>query len=193
MGTFAIDWLNLREPVDHRSVNAVVRKCFTHAVAHHDALNIVDLGSGAGSNMRGLSPWLPQQQSWTLVDFDQSLLDAAAAQPRLRNVTVETHRSDLATADLSDIVARADVVTAAAFFDIASLDLVDRIVSATVAVVDGRVPVLAPVGSGYGTARELARRAERAGGFTGFRIGRRAVGSTGAVGSGSFGVLRALC
>lgn len=133
MGTFAIDWLNLREPVDHRSVNAVVRKSFTHAVAHHDVLKIVDLGSGTGSNMRGLSPWMAQHQTWTLVDFDQSLLDAAAAQPRLLNVAVETHRSDLATADIQDIVAGADVVTAAAFFDIASRDLVDRIVSATAA------------------------------------------------------------
>jgi len=48
------------------------------------------------------------------------------------------------------------------FFSL-SVDEVEKIVSTTVAVVDGRVPVLAPVGCGYGTARELVMRAERAG------------------------------
>lgn len=48
------------------------------------------------------------------------------------------------------------------FFSL-SVDEVEKIVSATVEVVDGQVPVLAPVGNGYGTAHELVVRAEHAG------------------------------
>jgi spermidine synthase len=76
---FALDWLALREPVDHAARNRVILAQVAAAFSDRDSVRVVDLGSGAGSTLRALAPHLPPGQSWTLVDNDADLLAAAAA------------------------------------------------------------------------------------------------------------------
>src|SRR5215510_5410508 len=77
MSGFSADWLDLREPADHRSRN---RKLALALAKHFDGwrpITVVDLGSGTGSNLRATAPLLGPEQHWTLVDIDTGLLDAA--------------------------------------------------------------------------------------------------------------------
>ena len=88
--SFSAEWLALREPADHAAVNIQVRAALTARFEKKDHIKVVDLGCGAGSNLRGTWSALPRWQSWTLVDYDQKLLDEA----RVRL----THWADRATA-----------------------------------------------------------------------------------------------
>lgn len=72
MSGFTAEWLALREPADRRARDAGLVERFAHGFAE-----IVDLGSGTGSNLRWLAPRLGAGQRWTLVDHDASLLGAA--------------------------------------------------------------------------------------------------------------------
>lgn len=84
MSGFSAAWLALREPVDHRSRNAILQNQvvnFLHqnVTAVPGLLHITDLGSGTGSNLRALAPHFGAMQCWTLVDYDADLLRAARA------------------------------------------------------------------------------------------------------------------
>jgi len=135
---FSAQWLDLREPADQRSRN---RKLERALATHFDGwrpLTIVDLGCGTGANLRALVPLLGPEQHWTLVDHDQTLLDAAAhrltswadgadwkdSQLALckgaKRITVAFRRADLA-ADLDGALGpSANLVTASALCDLAS-------------------------------------------------------------------------
>jgi hypothetical protein len=79
---FSADWLALREPYDAAArPAALVAMLRAHVVAGTAAtpLEIVDLGAGAGSNLRYLAPLLGGEQRWRLVDHDPRLLDAGVA------------------------------------------------------------------------------------------------------------------
>jgi len=127
---FSADWLALREPRDHASVNADLRKRVADLCATRRQMTIVDLGAGAGSNLRGLSPWLPFAQHWRLVDHDIGLLQRASRSTGDGPVQVTIHQADLHSADLDALLDGSDLVTAAAFFDLASDHLVERIARA---------------------------------------------------------------
>jgi SAM-dependent methyltransferase len=151
MSGFSAEWLALREPADERARNGEVATSLAARFALRDSIRVVDLGCGAGSNLRATSPLLPKRQHWTLVDYDETLL--AAARTALirwadvahehetgvleltsgeRNIHVEFRRVDLAAnidAALDGPVAP-DLVTAAAFFDLASADFIRRVVQA---------------------------------------------------------------
>jgi hypothetical protein len=78
--SFSADWLALREPFDtaaraERLVAALRGRLATGTVAA--PLPVVDLGAGAGSNLRYLAPRLGGVQNWRLVDHDAALLAAA--------------------------------------------------------------------------------------------------------------------
>ena len=77
MSGFDPAWLSLREPVDHRSRNAALLEAVAARFAGRDAIAVVDLGCGTGSNLRALAASLPRRQSWRLVDRDPALLGAA--------------------------------------------------------------------------------------------------------------------
>jgi len=79
---FSADWLALREPFDATAraallVDELARRLVPGST--EAPLEIVDLGAGAGSNLRYLAPRLRGAQRWRLVDHDAALLAAALA------------------------------------------------------------------------------------------------------------------
>ncbi|MEL6873038.1 MAG: class I SAM-dependent methyltransferase [Pseudomonadota bacterium] len=130
-GGFSADWLALREPVDHASVNHGLRMRLIEHLRGRDHLRICDLGCGTGSNYRGLAPDLsPARQSWTLCDIDPALLDVAAGTEPHDGTEVTTRQIDLNLADLAELAASADLVTASALFDVTSREVVSRVAEA---------------------------------------------------------------
>jgi SAM-dependent methyltransferase len=77
MSEFSPAWLALREPVDHRSRSLELAQALVARFQQRSELTIVDLGCGTGSNLRATAPLLTDAQSWTLVDHDRLLLEAA--------------------------------------------------------------------------------------------------------------------
>jgi SAM-dependent methyltransferase len=143
--SFSAEWLELREPADHAAVNPEVRAALAARFAGRGSIRIVDLGCGAGSNLRGTWSALPAKQHWMLVDYDPKLLTAA----RLRLVewadsatsqaddlhlakggktlTVTFREADLSTGDFAAVTAGADLVTAAALFDLVSIQGIEKL------------------------------------------------------------------
>jgi SAM-dependent methyltransferase len=149
--SFSAQWLALREPVDHRSVNQVLAARVADWFGTPDHISIMDLGCGAGSNLRGTWRLFGDSQHWTLVDYDPLLL--AAARTRLaawadeaseageelllvkdgKRLMVDFRRADL-NADLEKVLDwQPDLVTAAALFDLVSPSWIDRFVGALAA------------------------------------------------------------
>jgi SAM-dependent methyltransferase len=143
---FSADWLALREPfdTDARSTALAHQLRANLAVGSHAApLSVVDLGCGAGSNLRYLAPLLGGTQQWRLVDHDGALLDAAVATTRawaesrgarvelrgdvlhVRAVqfacSIECEQRDLAAAAQLELPERG-LVTAAALLDLVSAE-----------------------------------------------------------------------
>ncbi|WP_018861735.1 MULTISPECIES: hypothetical protein [unclassified Thioalkalivibrio] len=124
---FSRDWLALREPADHAArpesllgpLNDALAECAT-------PLQIVDLGSGAGSNLRYLAPRLVGPQHWTLMDHDADLL-AMIAEPD-GAVTIARQVTDF-SAGPPPIPHDTSLVTASALLDLVSADWLDRLVT----------------------------------------------------------------
>ncbi len=151
MTGFSADWLALREPADHRSRNRELANQLAARFAAREAIAVVDIGCGTGSNLRGTAPLLPARQTWTLVDYDPALLTAArrelaawaeASRTEGDELILEkdgkTIRVGFRQADLSaDLDAAlgpaADLITAAAFFDLASPAFIKRFANAVAA------------------------------------------------------------
>jgi SAM-dependent methyltransferase len=160
MSSFSTSWLSLREGADHRSRNSVLQgqvlKYLEQIGNLKDApLRIIDLGSGTGSNLRALAPLICHDQKWTLIDYDQLLLQAAREKlcawaddtanwktnnqsnndskiPPVtlvkNNYVIAVHflQKDLAN-DLQSVLSEpADLITAAAFFDLVALDWLEQ-------------------------------------------------------------------
>jgi SAM-dependent methyltransferase len=75
VSAFDAAWLALREPYDDAARSAALADRFATAVGN--APHLLDLGCGAGSNLRYLAPRLPGPQRWLCLDHDPALLDAA--------------------------------------------------------------------------------------------------------------------
>ncbi|HQS61558.1 MAG TPA: class I SAM-dependent methyltransferase, partial [Polynucleobacter sp.] len=158
MTSFSTDWLSLREAADHRSRNPFLQNQVLQYLEEigslkNDPIDIIDLGSGTGSNLRALAPLIQHSQTWTLVDYDPLLLIAAREKlctwadryidgdnhhymdDVMRPVTlVKNHleinvtflQKDLSS-DLSLILSKsADLITAAAFFDLVASDWIEQ-------------------------------------------------------------------
>ena len=144
MSGFSAAWLALREPADRRARNPHIADALRARFAARDAMTVIDLGCGTGSNLRATAPHLAPRQHWRLVDHDAALLAAAcerllqwadAAEPagdalHLRKgacqLEVSFAEADLA-ADLDLVLAEpADLVTAAALFDLVSIAWIEH-------------------------------------------------------------------
>jgi hypothetical protein len=71
---FSAEWLQLRESADHRARSSALTRLLLDWTQNKDQLNIVELGTGTGSNLRYLCPQLGHNQHWLLVDVDHDLL-----------------------------------------------------------------------------------------------------------------------
>lgn len=146
--TFSADWLALREPADHDALNPDVRAATMRLFERKDHVHVVDLGCGAGSNLRGLYSALPRWQSWTLVDYDPLLLAAARKTltgwaDKTQNegerlilfkgdarIGVTFRQADLAGGDFGPVIEGADLITAAALFDLVSVPVIEKLAAA---------------------------------------------------------------
>jgi hypothetical protein len=151
MSGFSIDWLALRESADHRARNGALLADLAQHLAVRPQVTVVDLGCGAGSNLRAVAPALPVRQSWRLVDHDPALLAAAretiaswsdSAETRGpdlivskgdRVLTVSFVQADLATGLDAALGPGPDLVTAAALFDLVSVPWLEALVAAVAA------------------------------------------------------------
>jgi hypothetical protein len=153
MSGFSAEWLALREPVDHRSRNLALQAQVIQFLEQiksvvPGSIHITDLGSGTGSNLRALAPYLGLKQSWTLVDYDADLLRSARASliawadsvasankgeskliasglihpltitKNSKTIAIEFQCADLALDYQAILDKPADLITAAAFFDL---------------------------------------------------------------------------
>ena len=85
MSGFSADWLSMREPFDAAArATSLVAELRRHIPRGTSAtpFEVVDLGAGAGSNLRYLAPRLGGEQQWRLVDHDRALLHAAVVKTR---------------------------------------------------------------------------------------------------------------
>lgn len=133
MSGFSADWLTLREPMDHASINHQVRQACVAWCRRHEMIKIVDLGCGTGSNFRSLSPDLSQPQSWTLVDHDAGLLELAELRSAQiiqvsSGASVRVKLGDFASGDIAGLIEDCDLVTASALFDLVSEPVIEAMV-----------------------------------------------------------------
>ncbi|MEE2638216.1 MAG: class I SAM-dependent methyltransferase [Acidobacteriota bacterium] len=136
METFDAEWLTLREPVDHQAraedLVALLRERWIAAGWRQ----VMDLGSGTGSNLRYIAPRLPPGQSWTLVDHDPEHVR------RLRRLvvpggveTLSVVSGDLAVTPFGvEGDAAVDVVTGSALLDLVSEAWLTQLVSRCVEI-----------------------------------------------------------
>jgi hypothetical protein len=180
---FSADWLALREPFDAAArPNALLAELLPQ-LQREPRLEILDLGSGAGSNLRHLAPLLGGAQRWRLADHDPRLLSAAIATTHAwadergasvkRNshtLTIDGERTCEVTCEPADLAELAVIelpagglVTAAALLDLVSRawleELAQRCSAARAAVCfalsyDGRTTVT-PVEPEDGEVLEL--------------------------------------
>lgn len=71
-------WLALREPVDAASRSALLTGEIARILAAAAPLNVLDLATGAGSNLRFLFEHLAADQHWLVVDRSATLLSHQA-------------------------------------------------------------------------------------------------------------------
>ena len=114
---FGVDWLALREPVDHASRAPALLPLLAAAARAGRWSRVLDLGSGTGSNLRYLAPRLPKGQRWTLVDHDRTLLAQADPPDRVRSL--DRVCGDLATEGIA-AVGDSHLVTGSALLDLVS-------------------------------------------------------------------------
>jgi SAM-dependent methyltransferase len=147
---FDASWLDLREPADHRSRNDELARLLTRHLGRRPTIEVLDLGCGTGSNLRATAPLLGPEQTWTLVDYDARLLDAAVTRlakwagdwerkkDKLilkksgRTITVRFRRADLVNDFESVFATPADLVTGSALFDLASGDFIAEVAAEVV-------------------------------------------------------------
>jgi hypothetical protein len=148
MSGFSPDWLALREAVDHRARNPGLLSKLAARFANREDVLVVDLGAGAGSNLRAIAPLLPVHQHWILLDHDPALLTTALktiarwadssravatgleASRDGKSLLIEFHQTDLAAEPAAWGNALPDLVTAAALFDLVSEPWIERFVAA---------------------------------------------------------------
>jgi hypothetical protein len=122
-------WLTLRESVDAAARSEPLATSVIARLPSRGRVRALDLGAGAGSNVRYLAPLMPSIQNWLAVDRDPQLLTllTAALRPEpQRTVFVETLPVELGTLDQS-LFDRRDLVTASALLDLVSTKWIEQL------------------------------------------------------------------
>jgi hypothetical protein len=136
-------WLELREPADASSRSEDLTRTIVRALANRETVQVLDLGTGTGSNLRYLAPRLQCRQRWLVIDRDSTLLallptlmsswgaerrcevdTISASECVIRSqqfeCQVESRSLDLDSLDDEDIFTGRDLVTASALLDLVS-------------------------------------------------------------------------
>lgn len=135
-------WLRLREQADERARVASLVQAVASGLPADRPVSILDLATGAGSNLRYLIERLPATQHWTVVDRSPLLLTAliertaawATARGHAATATgsgltitgknldcrITTQQADLGTLSDSPLFGGRDLVTASALLDLVS-------------------------------------------------------------------------
>jgi hypothetical protein len=134
--------LDLREPADARARSAEVANAVAARFALREELRILDLASGTGANLRATASLLPKRQVWKLVDNDADAIETAKKRligwADASEIDKETLRLSKDSRDLTVTFSVADLasetsrlldepwqlVTASAFFDLASQEYI---------------------------------------------------------------------
>ena len=136
------EWLKVREAADAASRSTTITEAAVRTMAGAVPVRVLDLGTGAGSNLRYLIPRLPSPQRWLVVDRGDDLLadlltrtapwatarglSAQAAGGRLTitgdglDCVVETRQMDLGPLADASIFDGRHLVTASALLDLVS-------------------------------------------------------------------------
>jgi hypothetical protein len=126
MSGFSAEWLTLRESYDVRARNPVVLGAAIARLKSKRVVRLVDLACGTGSTLRSLSPQLPAQQHWDLVDNDPHLLNLACAANFAGEVDLNAVPLDL-NGDFEIMLNRPrDLITTSALLDLVSDAWLDR-------------------------------------------------------------------
>lgn len=129
---FEARWLALREGADAAArARAVSDALAAHFAGHETPVEVLDLGAGAGNNLRATAPLLPAPQRWRLTDSDAGLL-GEACRTLPNGVSAEPVVIDLADgiSPLLEVGPRPHLVTASALFDLCSAAWIERFVEA---------------------------------------------------------------
>ena len=127
MSGFSADWLALREPCDARARNPNILDDVVASLNRYPSVRITDLACGTGSTLRALSPRLPVQQNWRLVDNDLGLLARAVATARPATVSATAITLDLNRDLEAALDGSVDLVTASALLDLVSEAWLERL------------------------------------------------------------------
>jgi SAM-dependent methyltransferase len=127
MSGFSADWLAMREPYDLRARSSAVVDAVAASLEPLTSVRVVDLACGTGSTLRALSPHLPAQQNWKLIDNDLSLLARATATPRAKHVTIAAIPLDLNRDLEAALDGPVDLVATSALLDLVSEAWLDRL------------------------------------------------------------------
>jgi len=136
-------WLQLREPSDASARSEGLTGVIVQALADRETVQILDLATGTGANVRYLAPRLHVRQRWLVIDRDTTLLallpermspsgtdrryevdTIGAGECVIRNeqfeCRVESRVLDLNSLDAVDIFTGRHLVTASALLDLVS-------------------------------------------------------------------------
>jgi hypothetical protein len=75
-------WLRLREQADWKARSVALTRAVAATLSRDRPVHVLDLATGAGSNLRYLAPHLPKRQRWLLVDRSTALLSDGEARTR---------------------------------------------------------------------------------------------------------------
>lgn len=118
MSGFSVEWLDLREPADRAARAGELLQLTRSWLQRFPAPVLLDLGAGTGSTLRAVSSTRIATAKWRLVDLDNELLGEAVARHG------KTHPLQIYSQDLNQVdqlpFAEVSLVTASAFFDLAS-------------------------------------------------------------------------
>jgi hypothetical protein len=96
-------WLQLREPADFAARSESLTRTIVDALAHRETVQVLDLATGTGSNLRYLAPRLNGRQRWLVVDRNSTLL---ALLPALMSSWGADRRYEVETIGGSECVIR---------------------------------------------------------------------------------------